>query len=392
VRITKFLYCCSFCSIILVQPFSSQTLSPAARPNIYAVDLSEADTGVESDIAIDQQGCLHISYYDATNGNLKYARQLKGDLVFDSKTANAKKYGEWVIFTVDSVGTVGRFSSIKVDSMSRPCISYYDVKNKALKFARFDGQKWLIQYVDAGNVGIHNSLALDSGGRPYISYYDAKKGALKCARYDNFAWHVEEVDREKAGELGLYTSIAIGTDGLERISYYDNKNGKLKFARNTGNYWKIEDVDARINSKTGSFSSVVLGNNDTPHIAYYDTTDANLRYAVKKGFSWEKRVVDSSKNVGEFASIKLDNSGNPWIAYYDAGSQKLKLAQFDGGVWSLSSPVSSIDQFGMSCSLTIDKANNWHISCRDLKSRKLCYLSNQNRAHARKNKWFWIFR
>ena len=390
-RITELKKICFILFIPVILPvFAADNSVIFTSVNKYTVDMSTSDTGYESDIAIDGQGFLHISYYDATNGDLKYARQLRGDLGFDSKKMNAAKYGDWVVFTVDSVGTVGRYSSIKVDSLGRPCISYYDVKNKALKFARFDGQKWVIQYVDSGNVGIYTALALDRGDKPYISYYDAKRGTLKCANHDGFKWNVEEVDKENHGDLGLYTSIAIGVDGLARISYYDNKNGKLKFAKSTGLDWITEDVDSGENYKSGIYSSMVLGNNDTPHIAYYDTTNNNLRYAVKKGFSWDKQIVDNNKNVGQFASLKLDNGGNPWIAYYDSDSKKLKLAQFNGSTWYTGFPISNANEYGMDCSLAIDKANNWHITCRDLGTRKLVYLNSKSHSSVKKKNW-WLF-
>jgi len=384
----------SFCLILIVPVLlPAQSGNSTLYPDGHTVDASVADTGYESDIAIDQQDYLHISYYDATNGDLKYARQATDDLISDGKFLGGTRYGDWLVFTVDSVGTVGRYSSIKIDSLGRPCISYYDVNNKALKFARFNGQKWLIQYADTGNVGIYTSLALDRSDRPYISYYDAKRKALKCAQYDGFKWNVEEVDRDINGDLGLYTSIAIGVDGLARISYYDNKNGKLKFAKSRAKDWVIEDVDTGENSKVGIYSSLALGSNDTPHIAYYDTTNNNLRYAVKKGFSWEKKVVDEKRNVGKFASIKLDNSGYPWIAYYDSSACNLRLAQFDGVKWLISFPVATTNQFGMDCSLCIDRTNNWHISCRDLTYRKLAYVNNRTIVDQDPlKKWRWNFR
>ncbi|MFH1073644.1 MAG: hypothetical protein V1752_01005 [Candidatus Firestonebacteria bacterium] len=388
-KISELLFYSFILSLPVVLP--AQTENPNVftdenNVNKYNVEMSEADTGYESDIAIDQQGYLHISYYDATNGDLKYARQIKGDVVFDDKFMNMARYGNWVVFTIDNIGASGRYSSIKIDSMSRPCISYYDLKNKALKFTRFDGQKWIIQYVDAGNVGIYTSLALDRSDRPYISYYDAKRGSLKCAKYNGFRWDTEEVDKENHGDLGLYTSIAIGVDGLARISYYDNRNGKLKFAKSRGNDWIIENVDTGENCKTGVFSSMALANNDTPHIAYYDTTNNNLKYAVKKGFTWEEQVVDSSKNVGQFASIKLDSRGYPWIAYYDSELKKLKLAQYNGVSWLTDFPVSTTNEFGMDCALVIDKMDNWHISCRDLKYRKLVYVNNKTNTNPQPKK------
>ncbi len=69
-----------------------------------------------------------ISYYDSTNGDLKLARDLNGDGDF----ADANE-----IITVDSTGEVGSDTSIAFDSTNEPAISYYDLTNANLKFARF---------------------------------------------------------------------------------------------------------------------------------------------------------------------------------------------------------------------------------------------------------------
>jgi hypothetical protein len=69
---------------------------------------------------LDSGGKPHISYYDYTSVNLKYARW----------TGSA-----WSVETVDSTGDVGDYTSLALDSEDRPHISYYDYTNKNLKYA-----------------------------------------------------------------------------------------------------------------------------------------------------------------------------------------------------------------------------------------------------------------
>ncbi len=68
-------------------------------------------------------GTAGISYYDATNGDLKFAISTTVELA------------AWTISTVDSTGDVGQYTSLALVN-GFPAISYYDVTNGTLKFVR----------------------------------------------------------------------------------------------------------------------------------------------------------------------------------------------------------------------------------------------------------------
>jgi hypothetical protein len=93
----------------------------------------------------------------------------------------------WHVEVVDSAGRIGEHTSVALDSFDRPHISYYDASNCDLKCAHYDGMAWHVEVVDsAGRIGEHTSIALDSFDRPHISYYDASNRDLKNARYLRF--------------------------------------------------------------------------------------------------------------------------------------------------------------------------------------------------------------
>jgi hypothetical protein len=133
---------------------------------------SAGDTGWCTSLALDAGGKPHISYFDNTNDALKYAR-LSGIIWFSETVDSMGKQEAWA----------GRgATSLELDQADMPYITYYDATHGDLKFARFDGKVWIIQTVDSGgDVGSYSSLALDPVGCPHISYYDVTHGDLKYA-------------------------------------------------------------------------------------------------------------------------------------------------------------------------------------------------------------------
>jgi hypothetical protein len=198
--------------------------------------------------------------------------------------------------------------------------------------------EWQIQVVDAGDetsndVGEYSSIALDLEGAPYISYYDIGNGDLRFAKWlgeksaSAFTWAVETVD--SVGDVGKFSSLAIDANGIAHISYYDDSNNHLKYAQQLeAGGWYTETVD--FTGDVGRYSSLALDAEGQPHISYYDGyPNYNLRYAYYDGNQWvlPDDPVDASGKVGQFTSLELDSNGFPHISYFDEDLKAIKYAR-----------------------------------------------------------------
>ncbi len=264
---------------------------------VYETVDSSPGVGYSASIALDTSGKGHISYYDDTNFDLKYA-------------TNAS--GAWVTTTVDSSGDVGLYTSIALDTSGNAHISYYDDTNYVVKYATNASGAWVTTTVDSsGGVGDYTSIALDTAGKAYISYYDYTNGDLKYATNASGAWVTTTVD--SGGNVGLYTSIALDASGKAHISYYDDTNVALKYATNASGAWVTTTVDS--GGQVGWYTSIALDTSGKAHISYYDYTNRNLKYATDE---CDGKVKTVETDTGDFELLKLE-SEVVIVAVTDAG-------------------------------------------------------------------------
>jgi hypothetical protein len=237
---------------------------------------------------------------------------------------------------VDSVGIVGRDTSLDLNSLDRPGISYYDASNYSLKYAYWDGSSWNLETVDTGvalkSIGLESSLAF-IGNNPAIAYKNATTflESIKYAKWNGASWDITIVESSRG--VGAEISLAIDSSNLPHISYYDSYLDDLKYATYNGTHWNNETVAST--GDVGKGTSIAVDSSNNPHIAYQDNTNKNLMYITKSGGSWTTPVAIDTNNAGAYTSIVLDSSEYPRIAYL--GNGDLKYARWNGASWVITS-------------------------------------------------------
>ena len=208
--------------------------------------LLDTDTSLAFD-SIGNPGIAYIYSDLSPRTSVKFARW--NGISWDIGTVDSTGYG---------VPFAGGYLSLAFDPNGNPAISYYDATNKDLKYAYFNGTSWEIGIVDSeGDVGADNSLTFDPSGNPAISYFDWTQRKLQYAYRNGAQWNIEVID--SVGYLARYSSLAFDFNGKPAIAYSNAASGgELKFAYFNGSSWNIEIVDSP--SRDASLAFDPLGN------------------------------------------------------------------------------------------------------------------------------------
>ena len=226
------------------------------------VDLNQS-AGLFSSLAVGLDGTVHISYYDGSNGSLKYASHV---------------FGSWSQETVD-VPLGDQFNStysdfntaIALDSLGNPHISYADLQQNVIMYASKENNIWEVLPVAQSEVYFSksNDIAIDSGDVPHICY---------CG----------------APEPEITTACIVH-------AYYQNDNFTRECARNEDN--------------CGS-CSISLDSLNRVHMAYFDTYSSELKYVTNSSGVWESTAI-STGGPAYYGHIQLDMTGKAYVSFFN---------------------------------------------------------------------------
>jgi uncharacterized repeat protein (TIGR01451 family) len=284
---------------------------------IESVDYTR-DVGLYSSIALDGNGKSHISHFDITGADLRYA-------------TNAT--GVWILDTVDAGGVGSNRTSIAVDSANTPHISYPGGGNYYLMHAFGAPGAWTIETVESDWVGGDSDIAVDSADLVHISY-NSQAGLKHAVRDALGAWTIETVDNS-VEYGGYHSTIAVTSAGQIHIVYFDGvlPPGTVKHAvKPPGGLWDIETLASDVNSWPDPW--MALHSTGVLHVVY--STDAGPKYATGGFGAWTFHDLPLG---GRPSSIAVDSGGGLHILMHDcptpAYEYPLKYITGSPGAWTV---------------------------------------------------------
>lgn len=280
-------------------------------------------------IAIAADGFPIISYFDATNQDLKLIH-----------CTNSLCTSHDAPVTLDSAGDVGANTSIAIGADGFPLISYSAVDTPALKVIHCTNTFCTsadtpATLVTSGTAPIYSSLAIGTDGFPVITYsfgmvLTHALSVVHCTSIDCASNDAPIMVESDAGPPHP-TTIAVGTDTLPVISYHDNTNARLMFVRCSNATCSALDAPLIIDSNgfTGNDPSLTIGTDGFPVMSYSDFLGNLwvLHCTANDCTSFDSPTnVDSLGNIPSISSsIAIGIDGFPVISYDDPTPLTQKL-------------------------------------------------------------------
>lgn len=332
---------------------SPVTLPPPPEETIGVLSLLDTEvwSGITPSVAIGTDGLPVISYY-VSNSELMNLRVAHcNDSACTSITTT----------DIDTVGDVGKWSSIKIGSDGLPLISYAHDRTPTpvaftqdLKVAHCNDiacTSATITTLDtASRVAEVTSLAIGGDGFGLIAYQDTtsststKMKAAHCLNILCTAATLTTLDTVQPdnGESGGYSQIgvAVGNHGLGLVAYYDGGSSQaLKVAACT-NADCTSTVKSIVDKKAtgftglhGGWASVAFGLDGLALISYNGnysgTVGSDLKVAhCSNVYCTASTLVtaDTGGHVGWNTAMTVGADGLGVVSYYDITNKDLKFA------------------------------------------------------------------
>lgn len=277
------------------------------------------DSGAENSIVVDSSGTVYIAYLETNSSDIDHIRLVK------------KSGGSWTDCSIDLTDKCGQSPSIALDASENPTVAYfcyYDTHSHEAKYLVFNGVTFIVESVDSGDgVGYDTSLAFDDSGVPHIVYY--KSGSAQYATRSK-GWSAEPVETESFA-TGFSNELFFSNGApyvLTEDWHYDRV---LLFTYSTS--WSFQEVaqcDSLIQEITG-----VQDDQGDLNVAFvdfnFDTASLKIAYDVGSK-AWTTHELDSYLAAGEGRDLAINQDGMPYVSYISP-DVKINVVGWDGSSW-----------------------------------------------------------
>lgn len=280
---------------------------------LFRVIENSPSAGHSLSMKLDAGDDLHLSYYDATHGDLRYTA-----------------FGPDFQFT-----TVDGAANVETTTLglrpSTPSIGFYDVNSGLVEVAEWSGE-WLFDSFDFSASPVPDMASVSHIDKQHFSHYDADNQRLIYTRWSGMVDSSVIVD--ETGDVGRYNDITFvgGDDDMIRIAYWDASNQWIRLAAiDFGNppVLNVNDQAPALDADSGFVSIAPLPGLDVG-ISYYDGVNGDLRFAAwdSDTNTWADHQVDgAASEAGRMNDISVDaTDGTAVMAYYDETAGEIRLA------------------------------------------------------------------
>ena len=253
--------------------------------------------------------------------------------------------GTWHTEVVDSALNVGSYASLAIDGVDKLHIAYYDAANGDLKYATNRYGYWLIStLVSSGNVGAGTDIGV-SGQDPYIVYRDNTNTHLMLLFMENGT--IYETPENISGSLVplnfamasrnfqdihvVFNSIHDTGSELEGTLYYTSSKQSSP--------WMPDATPFTGDANMGSLADIAVDSNSYPHVVLWYSDDevqiTRYLYSDDHGLSWTGfgEGLGVLNVIPQGLAMVLNPANQPTVALQAGGKLYKYTCESDESAW-----------------------------------------------------------
>ena len=240
-----------------------------------------------------------------------------------------------------------------------------------------DTTSWINSPVTSSGFSMRSSMDVDFSDGKHIVYGTTNRSVemLNYTKNDTGIWDGTETLEVVYGYNDV--SLTVDASGIVHIVYATIRN--LRYATNASGIWKIEDIGSFFST---TFLSAKIDTANIMHVCHSDSTQLYLKYSTNRTGTWTTQEIVgpfSPVSFGIFCSLSLDSANNVHISYTDPSSTpNLMYVTNNSGAW-VTEVVDGSANANYGTSISIDSADKIHISYYDYDGdRDLKYANNSS--------------